>query len=137
MSWFLETRQEVDEMYARAVDLGLDISMPPTDEPWGVREFHLRHPDGHTFRVGAHSPRAAEAVRTEASLGGADAAVLAGEPAAHELGGRVVDAVLRRLTLEPRGELRHAVGELSLRRVPERLRRELQVGEAVADVADA
>jgi len=35
--------------------------MPPTDEPWGVREFHLRHPDGHTFRVGAnrvggHSP---------------------------------------------------------------------------------
>ena len=22
-----------------------------TDEPWGVREFHLRHPDGHMFRV--------------------------------------------------------------------------------------
>jgi len=29
------------------------VSMPPTDEPWGVREFHLRHPDGHIFRVGA------------------------------------------------------------------------------------
>jgi catechol 2,3-dioxygenase-like lactoylglutathione lyase family enzyme len=54
MSWFLETPQEVDEMHSRAVDLGLDVSMPPTDEPWGVREFHLRHPDGHTFRVGAY-----------------------------------------------------------------------------------
>jgi hypothetical protein len=27
--------------------------MLPTDEPWNVREFHLRHPDGHTFRVSA------------------------------------------------------------------------------------
>ena len=23
---------------------------PPTDEPWGVRELHVRHPDGHVFR---------------------------------------------------------------------------------------
>ena len=30
---------------------------PPTDEPWGVREFHLRHPDGHTFRIGAGMDR--------------------------------------------------------------------------------
>jgi hypothetical protein len=20
--------------------------------PWGVREMHLRHPDGHVFRIG-------------------------------------------------------------------------------------
>ena len=32
---------------------GMDVTWPPTDEPWGVREFHLRHPDGHTFRVSA------------------------------------------------------------------------------------
>jgi hypothetical protein len=25
--------------------------MPPTDEPWGVREMHVRHPDGHVFRI--------------------------------------------------------------------------------------
>jgi hypothetical protein len=25
----------------------------PFDAPWNVREFHLRHPDGHIFRVGA------------------------------------------------------------------------------------
>jgi uncharacterized glyoxalase superfamily protein PhnB len=53
MSWFLEDLEDVDRMHARAVELGLDVSMAPTDEPWGVREFHLRHPDGHTFRVGA------------------------------------------------------------------------------------
>ena len=53
VSWFLDALDEVDAMHARAVELGLDVTQPPTDEPWGVREFHLRHPDGHTFRVGA------------------------------------------------------------------------------------
>jgi uncharacterized glyoxalase superfamily protein PhnB len=53
MSWFLDGLEDVDRMHTRAVELGLDVSMAPTDEPWGVREFHLRHPDGHTVRVGA------------------------------------------------------------------------------------
>jgi uncharacterized glyoxalase superfamily protein PhnB len=53
MSWWLGSPAEVDEMHARAVSLGMTITHPPTDEPWGVREFHLKHPDGHTFRVGA------------------------------------------------------------------------------------
>lgn len=53
VSWFLGEVADVDRMHARALELGLDVSQPPTDEPWGVREFHLRHPDGHTFRVGA------------------------------------------------------------------------------------
>lgn len=52
MSWFLASRDELDAAYARAVEHGCEISMEPTDEPWGIREFHLRHPDGHTFRVG-------------------------------------------------------------------------------------
>jgi uncharacterized glyoxalase superfamily protein PhnB len=51
MSWFLDRLDDLDAMHARSVELGLDVTMPPTDEPWGVREFHLRHPDGHTFRV--------------------------------------------------------------------------------------
>jgi uncharacterized glyoxalase superfamily protein PhnB len=54
MAWFLDDRAQVDAMHARALELGLDVAMPPADEPWGVREFHLRHPDGHTFRVSAH-----------------------------------------------------------------------------------
>jgi catechol 2,3-dioxygenase-like lactoylglutathione lyase family enzyme len=52
MSWFLPSREELDAAYARARELGYEISLEPTDEPWRIREFHLRHPDGHTFRVG-------------------------------------------------------------------------------------
>jgi uncharacterized glyoxalase superfamily protein PhnB len=55
MSWFLSRREELDAVHARAVELGYEISMEPTDEPWGMREFHLRHPDGHVFRVSAES----------------------------------------------------------------------------------
>jgi catechol 2,3-dioxygenase-like lactoylglutathione lyase family enzyme len=43
----------VDPVHALCVAQGLDVTMPPTDEPWGVREFHLRHPDGHVFRISA------------------------------------------------------------------------------------
>jgi catechol 2,3-dioxygenase-like lactoylglutathione lyase family enzyme len=53
MCWMLESPAEVDEVHAAAVKQGLVVTWPPTDEPWGMREFHLRHPDGHTFRVGA------------------------------------------------------------------------------------
>lgn len=45
----------VNELYARCVKENLTILMPPTDEPWGIREFHLQHPDGHVFRVGQGS----------------------------------------------------------------------------------
>src|SRR5262245_44493703 len=53
MSWFLATPADVDTAHARALQQGMTVTQPPTNEPWGVREFHLRHPDGHTFRVGA------------------------------------------------------------------------------------
>ena len=53
MSWFLDSPAEVDAAYQRALDQGLTVTRPPTDEEWGVRECHIRHPDGHTFRVGA------------------------------------------------------------------------------------
>jgi len=51
MSWWVASPAEVDATYQRALDQGLITTMPPTDEPWGVRECHIRHPDGHTFRV--------------------------------------------------------------------------------------
>ncbi|AMV26658.1 Glyoxalase-like domain protein [Gemmata sp. SH-PL17] len=53
MSWFLNSPADVDAAHALAVSHGMTVTQPPTNEPWGVREFHLRHPDGHTFRVGA------------------------------------------------------------------------------------
>jgi hypothetical protein len=60
MSWFLNNLDDVDAMHALAARLGLDVTTP-TDQPWGVREFHLHHPDGHTFRVGCHGRRGDEA----------------------------------------------------------------------------
>ena len=53
MSWRLESPAAVDEAYESAMQNGLTVTMPPTDKPWNVREFHLRHPDGHMFRVSA------------------------------------------------------------------------------------
>lgn len=49
MSIFVD---DVDTLYADFGAAGLDITMPPTNMPWGVREMHVRHPDGHVFRVG-------------------------------------------------------------------------------------
>ena len=51
MTWWLGSKSDVDRFHQIALDNGFVVAMPPTEEPWGVREFHLRHPDGHTFRV--------------------------------------------------------------------------------------
>ena len=53
MSWWLASPTEVDRLHELARGHGMVIGRPPADEPWGVREFHLVHPDGHTFRVSA------------------------------------------------------------------------------------
>jgi uncharacterized glyoxalase superfamily protein PhnB len=53
MSWWCSSAAEVDALFERARELGYETPHPPTDEPWGVRECWLRHPDGHTFRVSA------------------------------------------------------------------------------------
>lgn len=42
---------DVHEMHRRCLGHGLEVTWPPTDMPWGVREMHVRHPDGHVFRV--------------------------------------------------------------------------------------
>jgi hypothetical protein len=62
MTWWMESPDDVDALYAAAVQSGMAVTQPPTDEPWGVREFHLRHPDGHTFRVSAGLESAEEEV---------------------------------------------------------------------------
>ncbi len=53
MSWWLRTPADVDAVHTLAVQHGVIVSWPPTDEPWGVRECGIVHPDGHTFRIGA------------------------------------------------------------------------------------
>ena len=42
---------DVDAVYARAIDAEADVRKRPTDEPWGRREMALRSPDGHRFMV--------------------------------------------------------------------------------------
>ncbi len=41
----------VDPIYAHCLKMGIKITWPPTDEPWGVREMHIQHPDGHILRI--------------------------------------------------------------------------------------
>lgn len=48
MSWWVA---DVDQAHADAIAAGGEVVRPPQNEPWGVREFLLRHPDGHYFRV--------------------------------------------------------------------------------------
>lgn len=50
-AWMSIWVDDVDDVHQRCVNEGLDITHPPTDEPWGVRECHVRHPDGHVFRI--------------------------------------------------------------------------------------
>jgi len=46
---------DVDAAYAAAVAEGAQIVHPLTDEPWGVRRFFVRDPDGNVVNVLAHS----------------------------------------------------------------------------------
>jgi catechol 2,3-dioxygenase-like lactoylglutathione lyase family enzyme len=49
--WMSMWVEDVDEVHRRCVEQKLDITFPPTDMPWNVREMHVRHPDGHVFRI--------------------------------------------------------------------------------------
>ena len=49
--WMAMWVEDVDAIHRQCIEQGLEVTMPPTDEPWGVREMHVRHPDGHVFRV--------------------------------------------------------------------------------------
>ncbi len=42
---------DVDACHAAAVQAGAEIVHPLTDEPWGVRRFFVRDPDGHVVNV--------------------------------------------------------------------------------------
>jgi uncharacterized glyoxalase superfamily protein PhnB len=51
MTWWVGPAAEVDAAYERAKRVGARVIQPPMDEPWGVRECRVVHPDGHVFRV--------------------------------------------------------------------------------------
>ncbi|MBY4947346.1 VOC family protein [Cupriavidus respiraculi] len=49
---------DVDDVYRRACDGGLDIRYALTDEPWGVRRFFVCDPFGNVINVLSHLPAA-------------------------------------------------------------------------------
>ncbi len=46
--------EDVDGAYAEAQELGYEIVHPLTTEPWGVRRFFVRAPDGTVINVVRH-----------------------------------------------------------------------------------
>ena len=50
--WMSLWVDDVDAVHRHCIEQGIDVVFPPTDMPWGVREMHVRHPDGHVFRIG-------------------------------------------------------------------------------------
>ena len=50
-AWMSIWVDDVDAVHKRCLEQGLDVTWPPTDMPWNVREMHVRHPDGHVFRI--------------------------------------------------------------------------------------
>ena len=49
--WMSVWVDDVDAIHQHCLAQGIEVTMPPTDEPWCVREMHVRHPDGHVFRI--------------------------------------------------------------------------------------
>lgn len=52
---------DVDRVHAQAVEQGHEVVYALTDEPWGVRRFFVRDPDGAVVNVMSHLPSAAQA----------------------------------------------------------------------------
>ncbi|XAS75212.1 VOC family protein [Dermatophilaceae bacterium Sec6.4] len=45
---------DVDAAYEEAQRRGYEVVHPLTDEPWGIRRFFVRSPDGQVINVAAH-----------------------------------------------------------------------------------
>ncbi len=45
---------DIEAAYREAQELGYEIVHPMTDEPWGVRRFFVRAPDGNVINIVSH-----------------------------------------------------------------------------------
>jgi len=43
---------DVDAVHKLCKQQDIEVTWPPENMPWNVREMHVRHPDGHVFRIG-------------------------------------------------------------------------------------
>ena len=46
---------DIDEAYADAQQRGYEIVYPLTTEPWGIRRFFVRDPDGNVLNITSHA----------------------------------------------------------------------------------
>ena len=46
--------EDVDAVYAKAINMGFKIVHPLTNEPWGVRRFFVVDPNGQIVNVMGH-----------------------------------------------------------------------------------
>jgi catechol 2,3-dioxygenase-like lactoylglutathione lyase family enzyme len=46
---------DVDAHHAKSEELGLTVTYPLTDEPWGVRRFFVEDPDGRLINILSHA----------------------------------------------------------------------------------
>ena len=44
--------EDIDQLHAELAARGANVISAPADEPWGIREFSIRTPDGHRIRFG-------------------------------------------------------------------------------------
>ncbi|MFI8516259.1 VOC family protein [Streptomyces sp. NPDC085481] len=52
---------DVDAHHARAVEHGVEIVMPPTDQDYGSRDYMARDAEGNVWSFGTYAPGAAAA----------------------------------------------------------------------------
>jgi Glyoxalase/Bleomycin resistance protein/Dioxygenase superfamily len=55
-TWLCIFMDDVDSYYERIKKLGAKIIHGPRDEPWGMREMHVRDPNQHVIRFGQGIP---------------------------------------------------------------------------------
>jgi uncharacterized glyoxalase superfamily protein PhnB len=41
-----------DDLYRELISKGADINSEPLSQPWGLREFFVKDPDGNTIGLG-------------------------------------------------------------------------------------
>lgn len=54
---YCTTAQEIDELATKVADRGGILSQPPTDHPWGARDFAVTDPDGFQISISTPLPR--------------------------------------------------------------------------------
>lgn len=53
MALYVDTFEEVDRQYAKAVEKGAGSVLAPTTEPWGQRTCFLSDPEGNLIEIGS------------------------------------------------------------------------------------